>query len=370
MLRRVHELLKICMLRRLKSSVELTLKDKLETLLVCPMSELQVYWYRRVVMSDSQLLKHLNSATASSMKTSGRSWQRLQCMLAGLRKVCNHPYLLPGIDPNPEVTDDVFVTASGKVQLVDRLVQRLLGAGHRCTIFSQFTTTLDMLARLLQWRGVSFCRLDGSMPSDERKDNIRKFNVVEGAPSVFLLSTRAGGLGINLQTADTCILFDSDWNPQMDLQAMSRVHRIGQAKKVHVYRLVAGDSVEERILQRAQKRLYLDRVVNHDNAAKTMQEDNQNMKTSDWLELINLEAAATVSGDACRELTDVDLDAIIDRRRSRHAAIHGVLKQGAVYTAAEAKEALEAEHNAQEHRQMVEARAREELGLRHKRRRL
>merc|ERR1719329_1247337 len=101
---------------------------------------------------------------------------------------------------------------------------------------------------------MSFCRLDGSMASDLRSGSIRDFNAAGSELDVFLLSTRAGGLGLNLQTADTCILFDSDWNPQMDLQAMSRVHRIGQTKKVHVYRLIACDSIEELILKRAQAR--------------------------------------------------------------------------------------------------------------------
>lgn len=206
------------------------------------------------------------------------------------------------------------------------------------------------------------------MTSSERSDNIRSFNAQDSPYDVFLLSTRAGGLGINLQTADTCILFDSDWNPQMDLQAMSRVHRIGQSKRVHVYRLVTGASVEERIVKRAQRRLYLDRVVNHDTGAKTMCQEN--VKASEWLDLIHLQSSSTVSGDVCRTLTDENLDSIIDRSRGQITAIDGVLEQGAVYSAADAKEALEVEQDHKERRREVESKTREELGAYRKRRRL
>ena len=148
--------------------------------------------------------------------------------------------------------------------MLDRLLPKLQAAGHRVVIFSQFTMVLDILDDYLRFRGYRFCRLDGSTNRVQRTVDINTFNAPGSPLFAFLMSTRAGGLGVNLQTADTCVLFDSDWNPQPDLQAMARVHRIGQTKKVHVYRLVTPGTVEERIVQRAEKKLYLDKMVNRD----------------------------------------------------------------------------------------------------------
>ncbi|VDM82450.1 unnamed protein product [Strongylus vulgaris] len=120
---------------------------------------------------------------------------------------------------------------------------------------------LDILQEYLQLRRFPAQRLDGSMRADLRKQALDHFNADGSTDFAFLLSTRAGGLGINLATADTVIIFDSDWNPQNDLQAMSRAHRIGQTRQVNIYRLVTRNSMEEEIVERAKRKLVLDHLV-------------------------------------------------------------------------------------------------------------
>jgi chromodomain-helicase-DNA-binding protein 1 len=119
---------------------------------------------------------------------------------------------------------------------------------------------LDILGDYLQARGLPFQRLDGTVAAAQRRQRIDHFNAPDSPDFCFLLSTRAGGLGINLMTADTCIIFDSDWNPQADLQAMARAHRIGQKSHVMVYRLVSKDTIEEDVLERARRKMILEVV--------------------------------------------------------------------------------------------------------------
>ena len=134
-------------------------------------------------------------------------------------------------------------------------------SGHRVLIFSQMTALMTILEDMLQYRGYSYLRLDGSTKAENRSDLLTKFNEKNSPYFVFILSTRAGGLGLNLQTADTVILFDSDWNPQMDKQAEARAHRIGQKNAVRVFRLVTINSVEEDILARANHKLDVDNKI-------------------------------------------------------------------------------------------------------------
>lgn len=151
---------------------------------------------------------------------------------------------------------------SGKLDLLDRMLPILKKDGHKCLIFSQMTRMLDILEDYLELSGHKYCRIDGSIPRDERQNMINKFNNDESY-FCFLLSTRAGGLGINLTSADTVIIYDSDWNPQMDLQAQDRCHRIGQTKPVVVFRLITANSIESKILKKANAKLKLERLVIH-----------------------------------------------------------------------------------------------------------
>ncbi|KAJ1979830.1 putative ATPase, partial [Dimargaris verticillata] len=191
---------------------------------------------------------------------------RLQHTAMQLRKLCNHPYLFDyPVDPTTQgmLASEQIVRVSGKLLLLDRLLPELFAKGHRVLIFSQMTRILDILEVYLnELRGWKFCRFDGATPREERDEEIDRFNTDMTVP-IFLLSTRSGGLGINLTSADTVILYDSDWNPQMDIQAQDRVHRIGQTKPVIIYRLVTGNSFEEHVLERAVAKRKLEKLVIH-----------------------------------------------------------------------------------------------------------
>lgn len=179
-----------------------------------------------------------------------------------LRLVCNSPHNF--YDPWPRDdgsgVDESLVTSSGKMMLLDRLLPALFGHGHRVLIFSQFTTQLDLLQDYCALRRWPVCRIDGGVAQDARRAQLAAFRD-DPARRVFLLSTRAGGQGINLASADTVVLFDSDWNPQQDLQAQDRAHRIGQTRPVVVYRLATRGTVEEDLLLGADAKRRLEKLV-------------------------------------------------------------------------------------------------------------
>ena len=164
----------------------------------------------------------------------GNSVTHYKNILIQLRKVCNHPYLFQNIEPEQteDDTGEHLVTAAGKMIFVDKLLKRTISDGDQTLIFSGFTTMLDILEDFMYIRGYEYCRLDGNTGLEERETQIEEFVRPGSKKQVFLISTRAGGLGLNLMTASTVILYDSDWNPQVDLQAMDRAHRIGQTKIV------------------------------------------------------------------------------------------------------------------------------------------
>lgn len=149
----------------------------------------------------------------------------------------------------------------GKLQTLDILLNRLKREKHRCLIFTQMTKMLDILELFLNYHGYTYVRLDGTTQIVQRQMLMERFNSDEKI-FVFILSTRAGGIGVNLTGADTVIFYDSDWNPTMDAQAQDRCHRIGQTKDVHIYRLISKNTVEENILKKAnQKRLLGDLTI-------------------------------------------------------------------------------------------------------------
>lgn len=260
------------LLRRLKSDVEKSLLPKKEINLYVKMSPMQRKWYQRILEKD---IDAINGATGLS-KREGKT--RLLNIVMQLRKCCNHPYLFDGAEPGPPyTTDQHIVDNAGKMVVLDRLLARLKAQGSRVLLFSQMSRVLDILEDYCWWRGygtsdtwvtldmlinciIEYCRIDGQTSQEERIDAIDEYNKPGSDKFIFLLTTRAGGLGINLTTADIVILFDSDWydwahsyihieisdtsrfwtcrNPQVDLQAMDRAHRIGQTKQVKVFRFV------------------------------------------------------------------------------------------------------------------------------------
>ena len=154
-------------------------------------------------------------------------------MIMQLRKAANHPYLFdwPVVEGSDiYLVDEDIVNVSGKMMILERLLPPLFAENHKVLIFSQFTTMLDIIEDwaiyLHNWQ---CCRIDGGVGQADRQQQIKLFNSDENV-KLFLLSTRAGGLGINLTAADTVVIYDSDWNPQQDLQAQDRAHRIGQTK--------------------------------------------------------------------------------------------------------------------------------------------
>lgn len=153
-----------------------------------------------------------------------------------------------------------FVTDSGKLAKLDELLHQLKNGGHRVLLYFQMTRMIDLMEEYLTYRNYKYCRLDGSTKLEDRRDTVHDFQT-RPEIFIFLLSTRAGGLGINLTSADTVIFYDSDWNPTIDSQAMDRAHRLGQTKQVTVYRMITRGTIEERIRKRALQKEEVQRVV-------------------------------------------------------------------------------------------------------------
>ncbi|VDK67509.1 unnamed protein product [Anisakis simplex] len=231
----LHRKLEPFLLRRVKKDVEKSLPAKVEQILRVDMTIQQKQFYKWILTKN---YKELSKGVKGSING-------FVNLIMELKKCCNHASLVRAYDyyeDNAQARLQQLLKSSGKLILLDKLLCRLHETGHRVLIFSQM-------------------RLDGSMRADLRKAALDHFNAPGSSDFCFLLSTRAGGLGINLATADTVIIFDSDWNPQNDLQAMSRAHRIGQKKQVNIYRLVTKASVEEEIVERAKRKLVLDHLV-------------------------------------------------------------------------------------------------------------
>lgn len=263
----LHESIRPYILRRLKEDVEKSVPPKEETLIEVELTVLQKQYYRALYEKNVQFL-HRNKKKALD----GPSISNLAMQL---RKCCNHPFLLRGIEE--EIKDqeaksdsnlsegDFLVKFSGKLVLLDKLLPRLKETGHRVLIFSQFKIMLDIIEDYLRERNMKAERIDGSITGKKRQMAIDRFQAKDTdgkeAPFVMMLSTRAGGVGINLTAADTCIIFDSDWNPQNDLQAQARCHRIGQTKSVKVYRLLTRKTYEMQMFHMSSMKMGLDQAV-------------------------------------------------------------------------------------------------------------
>ncbi|XP_044772493.1 lymphoid-specific helicase isoform X3 [Neomonachus schauinslandi] len=245
---------------------------------------------------------------------------KLQNIMMLLRKCCNHPYLIEyPIDPVTQEfkIDEELVTNSGKFLILDRMLPELKARGHKVLLFSQMTRMLDILMDYCHFRNFNFSRLDGSMSYSEREKNMHSFNT-DPDVFIFLVSTRAGGLGINLTAADTVIIYDSDWNPQSDLQAQDRCHRIGQTKPVVVYRLVTANTIDQKIVERAAAKRKLEKLIIHKNHFKGGQSGlNQSKNFLDPKELMELlksrDYEREVKGSREKVISDKDLELLLDR---------------------------------------------------------
>ncbi|KAG7229909.1 hypothetical protein INR49_009627 [Caranx melampygus] len=245
---------------------------------------------------------------------------KLQNILMVLKKCCNHPYLVEyPLDPATQEfkIDEQLVQCSGKFLILDRLLPALKERGHKVLIFSQMTSILDLLMDYCYLRDFQYSRLDGSMSYADRQENMAKFS---SDPEVFLflLSTRAGGLGINLTAADTVIIFDSDWNPQADLQAQDRCHRIGQTKPVLVYRLITANTIDQKILERASAKRKLEQMVIHKNKFKggkaELNEGKSCIDLDELMELLKTRGPEKeVKASRGKVISDKDLEFLLDR---------------------------------------------------------
>ncbi|CCH61912.1 hypothetical protein TBLA_0F03770 [Henningerozyma blattae CBS 6284] len=314
-IRNLHERLQPFILRRLKKDVEKSLPSKTERILRVELSDIQTDYYKNI------LTKNYSALTAGSK---GGQFSLLNIMNE-LKKASNHPYLFNNAeervlqkfgDGNMSKENILrgLIMSSGKMVLLDKLLTRLKKDGHRVLIFSQMVRMLDILGDYLSIKGINFQRLDGTVPSAQRRISIDHFNSPDSNDFVFLLSTRAGGLGINLMTADTVVIFDSDWNPQADLQAMARAHRIGQKNHVMVYRLVSKDTVEEEVLERARKKMILEYAiislgVTDGNKLQKKNEPN----TAELSEILKFGAGNMFAAkDNQKKLEDLNLDDVLE----------------------------------------------------------
>lgn len=252
------------MLRRTKSKLvesgTLSLPPLTEITMMAPLVPLQKKVYVSILRKELPKLLALASGASNA--------QSLHNVVIQLRKACSHPYLFPGIEPEPYQEGEHLVQASGKLIILDQLLLKLHDTGHRVLLFAQMTHTLDILQDFLEIRKYSYERLDGSIRAEERFAAIRSFSqqsvkkslnsdADDNSPFVFLISTRAGGVGLNLVAADTVIFYEQDWNPQVDKQALQRAHRIGQTNHVLSINLVTGRTIEEVIMRRAERKLQL-----------------------------------------------------------------------------------------------------------------
>ena len=303
---RLHGVLKPFLLRRLKIDVEKSLLPKKEVKIFIGLSKMQRDWYTKILMKDIDIVNG-----AGKMEK-----MRLQNILMQLRKCTNHPYLFDGAEPGPPYTTDVhLVENSAKLMVVDKLLPKLMEQGSRVLIFSQMSRILDILEDYSWFRGWKYCRIDGNTPHEDRDRQIQEYNAEGSEKFLFMLSTRAGGLGINLYTADVVILYDSDWNPQMDLQAMDRAHRIGQKKQVRVFRLVVENTVDEKIVEKAEIKLKLDRMIIQQGK---LAEQKANLNKDEMVNMIR-HGASHIFSSKDGELTDLDIDKLLEAGEKKTA---------------------------------------------------
>jgi len=297
---RLHGVLKPFLLRRLKSDVEKSLLPKKETNIYVGLSKMQREWYTKILMKDIDIVNGAGKVEK----------MRLQNILMQLRKCVNHPYLFDGAEPGPPyTTDEHIIDNCGKMRVLDKLLPKLKEDGSRVLIFTQMTRILDILEDYCWFRKWKYCRIDGQTPHEDRDRQIQEYNEDNSEKFVFMLSTRAGGLGINLYTADIVVLYDSDWNPQADLQAMDRAHRIGQKKQVRVFRFVTENTVDEKIVERAGVKLRLDRMVIQQGR---LAEQKQNLGKDEMLNIIK-HGAKKIFASKEDEDVDFDIDALLER---------------------------------------------------------
>ncbi|XP_038155327.1 lymphoid-specific helicase isoform X2 [Cyprinodon tularosa] len=394
----LHQILTPFLLRRLKSDVTLEVPPKKEIIVYAPLTTKQESLYSAVVNNTISKLLGQEKEAPVAVTSGGRPKRRtrrlvdyretesdtaaalegylervrreaevsplppvldvqapanaeinlkLTNILMLLKRCCNHPYLVEyPLDALQQFKiDEQLVQTSGKLLILDRLLPALKERGHKVLIFSQMTSILDILMDYCYLRGFLYSRLDGSMSFTDRDENIKKFST-DPDVFLFLLSTRAGGLGINLTAADTVIIFDSDWNPQLDLQAQDRCHRIGQTKPVVVYRLVTANTIDQKILERASAKRKLEQLVIHKKKFKGAKAElNQGKSCIDLEELKELLQARgperEVKSSRGKVISDKDLETLLDRSDLLDKDRRSMKEKVGVFRVIESKESQE-----------------------------
>lgn len=302
---RLHAVLRPFLLRRLKSEVEKGILPKKEIKVFVSLTKMQRELYTKILLKEIDIVN--GAGVVEKM--------RLHNIMMQLRKCSNHPYLFPGSEPGPPyTTDSHLVENCGKMIILDKLLPHFKAQGSRVLIFSQMTRVLDILEDFCIWRKYSYCRLDGQTAHEDRTRMMDEYNAENSEKFIFMLSTRAGGLGINLATADVVIIYDSDWNPQMDLQAMDRAHRIGQKKQVRVFRLITEHTVDEKIVERAEIKLRLDKLVIQQ--GRLIENQALKLNKEEMLNIIRF-GAKQVLALKDSEFMDEDIEKILQRSEER-----------------------------------------------------
>ncbi|TFK50621.1 hypothetical protein OE88DRAFT_1661143 [Heliocybe sulcata] len=359
-----QDLLSTIMLRRTKATIEINVPPREELTVFIPLTEAQRFWtYRLLTRMDAvdlqqifeedgvgagkrksespgamdkgrqEVLRHLKEQMKSTKTGEKSQWKRLMNLLIQLRQVCDHPYLLPDAEPEPYAIGEHVVAASSKMVVIDKLLADILPKGERVLIFSQWTGMLDLLEDFMELRGIPYARLDGSTSRPRRALDIKLFQQEKSPYQVFLISTKAGGLGINLTKASTVIMCDSDWNPQNDLQAIARAHRIGQTKTVKVYRLICRGSVEDQMLDRIRRKLFLSvKVMGSDGSSA---DESTGFKSKELMDILRKGSSALTQNSNDMDLQaflDAPISDIFDASRSREdrkeAKVKHELEQG------------------------------------------
>ena len=336
---KLHEILRPFLLRRVKSDVlQGVLPDKKEIVVYAPMTPLQKS-YEALILER----KLKDSLIAAGIPATSHEVSE-QNMLMNQRKNANHPFLFgEPRDANGEfigvATPKALVNAAGKFRLLERILPKLKAQGHKVLLFSQMTELLNIIEDYLRWREWRYFRIDGGVELSERQRQIDTFNG-EGQESneyfVFMLSTRAGGLGINLATADTVILFDSDWNPHQDAQAMDRAHRIGQKRDVVVYRFLTSGSAEIGMMEKQISKKKLERMAVQGGDYNKAGRRSRGELTTDGLRSllnddVNIAQRIGAAGDnaTADEISEQELDLVMDRAKIFSAA--GIPTEGKMY---------------------------------------
>ncbi|KAF8846211.1 hypothetical protein BDN67DRAFT_918420 [Paxillus ammoniavirescens] len=312
LVRQLHTKLKPYFLRRIKSEV-LQLPPKNEVIVPVSMTLLQKEIYRSILSQNLDVLKSLTQGSAVKGRP-GSNKTNMNNMLMQLRKCIQHPYLFSDdIEPRglqPSEAHEKLIDASAKLRLLKSLLPKLKARGHRVLLFSQFVIALDIVEDFLSGEGYQYLRLDGETKQAARQKGMDEFNKPDSGIFIYLLTTRAGGVGINLYTADTVIIFDPDFNPHQDLQAIARSHRYGQQKTCLVFKLMVKDSAEERIMQAGKKKLVLDHLI-----VQKMDDDENGEDDLKSILTFGAKALFEEGDQASKDIiyTDNDLDRLIEK---------------------------------------------------------